>query len=515
MAFLEIPADGLPLPGASRYVLRRLLGSGGFGDAYLADDMELTRPVVIKVLVNQSDQSIRERFKFEARVAAKIRHPNVVQVFDIGVLPDGQPYYIMEYVEGQALTGFVRQRHPVPLFMALGLIAESADALHSAHRIGAIHRDVKPDNILVSNEGRAKVIDFGIAKAFDPSLDTSGKRETVQGRVPGTPRYMSPEQAKGMQLTPASDLYSLGCVMYFTLTGRSPFEGTPQQLLAGHVMQPPPTLAAAGVGVHFPAEIEQLVARLLAKEPADRFQSGDELARALRKLSQKAREQEESDTTQAIAPFQVAAPPPSAPAVTPSAGTVSAVSMNVAAAPPPTPQVMDASAQTDLWRVPSAPHQASAAPAPPPPLHQPVVAALPPVRTNKAPVAVAIVAGVLVLGGGALLARSLVHRGDAHERRDAKVPATAAVTTTSSPASNSSPATPSSSPEPPASTVAISPTAPATPLSNATSFDAGTPTKPLTSSAPPLPTHTANPAVTTKPTAKPASTGGSAADDQY
>src|SRR5262249_6941207 len=161
-------------------------GKGGFGDAYLADDTALTRLVVVKMLMNLSDASIRERFSREARIAANIRHPSVVQVFDIGATPDGRPYYVMEWIEGVTLTDYVRDRSSVLLSTAFTLIAEAAEGLQAAHRLGVIHRDVKPDNILVTVDGRAKVIDFGIAKkAIQESQDPTAKLTTA-GSIFGT-----------------------------------------------------------------------------------------------------------------------------------------------------------------------------------------------------------------------------------------------------------------------------------------------------------------------------------------
>ena len=284
--FETIPPEGAPLPGG-RYVLRRLLGRGGQGDAFLADDVALTRSVVIKLLMNVTDPSMRDRFSSEARILANIHHPAVVLVFDIGALPDGRPYYVMECVNGVTLTEFVRQAAGMlPETLALTLIAEAAEGLAAAHRSDVIHRDIKPDNILVTKDRHAKLIDFGIAKKI--MLESAGSQHTRAGSVLGTPRFMSPEQAKGMHLTGASDLYSLGCVLYFLLTGRPPFEGDPMQAMMHHVGTPAPTLAASGCGRAFDGELEGVVARLLTKDPARRWQNGDELAAALRMNSRRA-----------------------------------------------------------------------------------------------------------------------------------------------------------------------------------------------------------------------------------
>jgi serine/threonine protein kinase len=298
----DLPAEGMPLPGAPRYVLRKLLGRGGFGDAYLADDEELTRRVVIKLLMNLEDPSIRDRFKREARISANIRHPAVVQVFDIGALPDGRPYFIMEWIDGTSLTQFINDRGAtLSLSRALTLIAEAAEGLEVAHQMGVIHRDIKPDNILVTRDGHAKLIDFGIAKkALQEAEQRATIKQTSAGMVLGTPRYISPEQAMAKVLAGTSDLYSLGCVMYTLLTGTSPFDGTPQQLMMQHVDTPAPSLAANGRGRNFPPAVEGIVARLLAKDPARRFQTGAELAKALRQAADRARSEEETDATSAL-----------------------------------------------------------------------------------------------------------------------------------------------------------------------------------------------------------------------
>ena len=303
MIIPDIPPEGLPLAGAPRYVLRKLLGRGGFGDAYLADDEELTRRVVIKLLMNLSDPTIRDRFKREARISANIRHPAVVQVFDIGSLPDGRPYFIMEWIDGTSLTQFIQERGATfSLSRSLTLLAEAAEGLAVAHDMGVIHRDIKPDNILVTRDGHAKLIDFGIAKKAVEESGQQTVKQTSMGTVLGTPRYISPEQAMAKVLAAASDLYSLGCVMYSLLTGCSPFEGSAQELMMHHVYTPAPTLAAAKPGRHFPPAVEGIVARLLAKDPLRRYQTGGELAKALRQVAEQARLQEEGDATATALP---------------------------------------------------------------------------------------------------------------------------------------------------------------------------------------------------------------------
>jgi serine/threonine protein kinase len=317
MTIPDLPPEGLPLPGADRYILRKLLGRGGFGDAYLADDQELTRRVVIKLLMNLNDPSIRDRFKREARISANIRHPAVVQVFDIGSLPDGRPYFIMEWIDGTSLTQFVNERgRTLSLSKALTLIAEASEGLAVAHKMGVIHRDIKPDNILVTRDGHAKLIDFGIAKkAVQETEATPTMKQTSMGTVLGTPRYISPEQATAKVLAAASDLYSLGCVMYTLLTSRSPFDGNPQELMMHHVYTPAPPLSASAPDRRFPPEVEGIVARLLAKDPLRRYQTGEELAQALRRCAEQAKTEEESDATSALPTITEQNQPPGTPTI--------------------------------------------------------------------------------------------------------------------------------------------------------------------------------------------------------
>lgn len=343
----ELPPNGLPLPGTERYLLRMRLGQGGQGDAYLADDTALGRRVVIKTLRASLavDASVKARFVSEARVTANIHNPSVVQVHDFGVLPDGDPYIIMEFVDGPSLLAYIRDRSPVRLSMALTLIAEVAEGLHAAHQLGVIHRDVKPENILVTSTGHAKLIDFGIAKGA--MMEMTAGAGTKAGTVLGTPRYVSPEQAQARALTPASDLYSLGCVLYTTLTGRSVFEGTPLDMARHHVFTTAPTLADARCGVTFPPEVEAIVAKLLAKKPEDRFASGDELAKVLRRCAQTARQKEENDATEAFTPVEEGAP--FVPAAPPTTGTVSSATSSSVSAVTPAATANKASAQTEVF----------------------------------------------------------------------------------------------------------------------------------------------------------------------
>ncbi len=280
---LAIPEGGLPLAG-TRYVLRRRLGEGSFGDAYLADDPTLGRRVVIKVSKDHGTTDVAARFLREAKILARIRHRGVVEIHDLGVLPEGFPYYVMEWVDAQPLSDHLRARGTISAAEACQLLAQACEALGAAHAEGVVHRDVKPDNLLVTARGELKVIDFGIAKRVANESANPTAKATELGALLGTPRYIAPEQATGQPITPATDLYALGCVLYEVLTGRPPFDGPLMELIRQHVQTPAPPLNAL-VMLRFPPRLEALVARLLSKDPASRGGSAEVVAGELRAIA--------------------------------------------------------------------------------------------------------------------------------------------------------------------------------------------------------------------------------------
>ena len=251
-----------------RYVTSRLLGGGGMAQVFLARDEVLERDVAVKVLREQyaEDGGFVERFRREALSVASLSHPNIVQVYDRGVSEYGRYFIAMEYVPGGTLMERIERDGPLPPDAALDVAVQVADALGAAHERGLIHRDVKPQNVLVSASGDVKVADFGIARAA--AADVLSATSVVLG----TARYMSPEQAMGEPVGPASDLYSLGVVLYEMLTGEVPFEAdTPVAVSMKHVNEPPS--APKGIRGEIPEEVNAVVLRLLAKDPGARYAS--------------------------------------------------------------------------------------------------------------------------------------------------------------------------------------------------------------------------------------------------
>jgi len=261
---------------AGRYSLQRELGRGGMGIVYLAHEVALDRPVALKLLPPHlaAEPGLVERFMREARTAARLSQPNIVPIHRVDRV--GRfVFFTMAYVEGESLGAVLRRRGALPAADAARILREVAWALAYAHAQGVVHRDVKPDNILLEEgTGRALVMDFGIAQVSA----TSGL--AGRGEVLGTPEFMSPEQAGGSAVDARSDIYSLGVVGYLMLSGRLPFVGdSPATILAKHMTQPAPPVV--GVAPDAPRHLAQAVDRCLAKNPAERFANGEDLAAAL------------------------------------------------------------------------------------------------------------------------------------------------------------------------------------------------------------------------------------------
>ncbi len=257
-----------------RYRILRRIGSGGMADVYCAEDSHLGRQVAIKVLHRRfaQDQEFVERFRREAKSAAGLNHPNVVGVFDRGE-HEGTYYIAMEYLTGRTLKDIVTAEAPLPQERVIDIGTQILQAAGFAHRHGVIHRDFKPHNVIVDEQGHAKVTDFGIARAGASEM-------TETGSIMGTAQYLSPEQAQGHAVTATSDIYSIGVMLYEMLAGRLPFEGDSAVAVAlKHLSEAPAPISQWRPDVH-PA-LEAVVMAALAKDPAQRWQSAEDLAAAL------------------------------------------------------------------------------------------------------------------------------------------------------------------------------------------------------------------------------------------
>ena len=284
---------------ADRYAVGELLGRGGMAEVYLATDRVLDRPVALKVLGGwlANDGTFVERFRREALAAARISHPNLVAVFDAGS-EDGVHYIVMEHVPGETLADVLQKGGRLHPNRAITIAASVADALGVAHAAGIVHRDVKPGNVMLTPDGRTKLMDLGIARSID------GERITHASSILGTAGYISPEQARGDPVDHRSDIYSLGCVLYEMLTGRQPFEAQdPLAVAYKHVHEPPapPTSLEPSI----PPGLEAVTLRAMEKEPAARFQSVSDMAAAL------------DDRTVPVSPVTVTTPMPPLTVTTP------------------------------------------------------------------------------------------------------------------------------------------------------------------------------------------------------
>lgn len=263
-----------------RYEIDAKLGQGAMGVVYRARDPKLQRTVAIKTvsvsaLDPEAEQEFRKRFVIEAQAAGRLSHPGIVTIFD--VREDPEPFLVMEYVEGQSLQQLIsRESRTLPLSTTLRLVQEVAEALHYAHTQGVVHRDIKPANILVTPDGHPKIADFGVAKLNQSEL-------TSPGQVFGSPAFMAPEQLTGEGSDARSDLFSLGVILYYLLTGHRPFQGNSTTTVCFKLVNHEPVPVSA-FEAKFSPQLDKIVSRAMAKDPAQRYQSGMAMAADIQAL---------------------------------------------------------------------------------------------------------------------------------------------------------------------------------------------------------------------------------------
>lgn len=273
----------------SQYRIIEWLGEGAMGVVYLGEHTTLGRRVAIKFL-SRTTKEYRARFLREARAVSALTHPNIATVFDYGETAEGQPYIVMELIEGQTLSEKLREGS-LPLPEAVKIVSQIAEALGEAHRKGVVHRDVKPSNVVITARGQAKVLDFGLVKHisdeqsldWDPNQKTLPSTRTRSDVIVGTPLYLSPEQATGKTLDGRSDLFALGVVLYECITGRSAFAGGSVIEIGAQVLHVTPVVPSKLNG-RIPRELDRITMKAIEKKVEARYQSADELVEDLRRV---------------------------------------------------------------------------------------------------------------------------------------------------------------------------------------------------------------------------------------
>jgi serine/threonine-protein kinase len=281
----SVQVSSIPQPGdliGGRYEVEKYLGKGAMGAVYLCQDKKLPKKVAMKLLTASysQDPTVLERFYNEMELASSLHHPHITNVSDFGSLDDGTPYFIMEYHAGKPLADVLQNRTPLPADRLINIARQLAVGLEVAHRAGVVHRDIKPENIFLLDQDFVKILDFGIAKV-------SGKPNITQaGLVFGTPWYLSPEGIQGQSVDQRSDIYSFGVLLYEMAAGQVPFQAEELQgILTAHIAVPPPSLdAMATRPIELPRGLEALIMKCLAKNPAERYQSMEEVIADLEKI---------------------------------------------------------------------------------------------------------------------------------------------------------------------------------------------------------------------------------------
>ena len=255
---------------AEHYKVLSLLGSGGMGAVYLVEDSRDSNKYALKTILatDASDRNL-QRFKRESEATSRLNHPNLVRIFDSGFISDGQPYFVMEFIEGKDLSTVMKEEGALPLDRVLEHFITICNAITYAHAQGVVHRDLKPSNVMIA-DGVIKILDFGIAKIFSDA--TQFNTVTRSGEVIGSPSYMSPEQCLGRPVDLRSDVYSIGCMLYECLVGTPPFIGeTALATMLKHQSEKPLSLKEASLGGSFPADLEIIISRMLEKDANNRY----------------------------------------------------------------------------------------------------------------------------------------------------------------------------------------------------------------------------------------------------
>lgn len=278
---IQDPLIGTVLAG--NYEILEVLGQGGMGVVYRGKHSLMERVVAIKMLLSQliSDTNSVKRFQQESKAAARLKHPHIIDVYDFGISPAGQPYIVMEFLEGTPLSDLIKKEGQIGVERSIKIICQACDALDHAHKQGVVHRDLKPSNIVLTQydeeKDYVKVVDFGVAKLIEVGNNGEGQRLTQAGEVCGSPVYMSPEQCMGQDLDARSDIYSMGIVLYETLTGKLPILGkTMVDTMSKHISEPPVPFNEARPDLYIPERLEWVMLKAMAKDPAQRHQTMEE-----------------------------------------------------------------------------------------------------------------------------------------------------------------------------------------------------------------------------------------------
>lgn len=395
---------------SGKYRIERKLGSGGMAEIYEGRHQALGSSVAIKVLsspFNRDDDMVRRFFR-EARSAAGLKHPNIINIQDVGQADDVH-YLVMDYVDGRDLKGFIKDHPNVDVIRAIDIIAQVARALAYAHSRGVVHRDIKPANIMIDRHGTALVMDFGIAKVRDATTQL-----TQQGSLIGTPRYMSPEQCKGEEVTKQSDIYSLGVVFYQLLAGRVPFEGNESlSILYQHINTQPPPLGE--LRRDLPLALTHIVGRMIEKDLSRRYPDADTLLEDLEKLRSELHAGRSKATSspgvtsaptaasaELTIPMPSLAPTLSPKKIQPAQEAAKATHSSGQSAPSASAPTRSPASLTPPPAVPAmeqSPHASTPSPRPPD-----RSASLPPTAQRKKSRAPAVIVALLILGGGGVAA---------------------------------------------------------------------------------------------------------------